>query len=77
MKKGSIFVMSISAIGIVLFTILFWHPVTDNAVDSNGFWCYMYGDKSTLWPVYSFSVTFLMGLTCYFSTFEQKSARFA
>jgi hypothetical protein len=75
MKKASLTIMVISAIGIALFTYLFWHPVTDNAVDSNGFWCYMYGAKSTLWPVYSLSVIFLMGLTCYMSTFTQKSVR--
>jgi hypothetical protein len=76
MKKASLLVMAISAICIVLFTILFWHPVTDNAVDANGFWCYMYGYKSTLWPVFGSSVIFLMGLTCYMSTFPQKSARY-
>jgi hypothetical protein len=76
MKKASIIIMVLSAISIVTFTILFWHPVTDNAVDSNGFWCYMYGDKSNLWPVFSSGVIFLMGLTCYLATLEQKSARY-
>jgi hypothetical protein len=76
MKKVSLTIMLLSAIGIVVFTILFWHPITDNAVDSNGFWCYMYGDKSTLWPTFSLSVIFLMALTCYFSTFKQKAARY-
>ncbi len=68
--------MVISAIAIVLFTVLFWHPVTDNAVDSDGFWAYMYGDKSNLWPVFSSAVIFLMALTCYMATFTQKSARY-
>lgn len=76
MKKASLTIMVISAIAIVVFTAWFWHPITDNAVDSNGFWCYMYGAKSTLWPVFSFSVIFLAALTCYMSTFSQKSARY-
>jgi hypothetical protein len=68
--------MLISAILIVVFTVWFWHPITDNAVDSNGYWCYMYGYKSNLWPTFSLSVIFLMALTCYFATFNQKPARF-
>jgi hypothetical protein len=67
--------MLLSAIGIVVFTVLFWHPITNNVVDSDGFWCYMYGDKSNLWPTFSLSVIFLAALTCYMSTFVQKSAR--
>lgn len=68
--------MVISAIAIVVFTVWFWHPVTDNAVDSDGFWAYMYGVKSNLWPVYSFAVIFVAALTCYMSTFVQRSARY-
>ena len=76
MKKTSIIIMVLSAISIVVFTILFWHPVTDNVVDSNGFWCYMYGDKSNLWPVFGSAVIFLAALTCYIATFPQKAARY-
>jgi len=76
MKKTSITIMILSAIAIVVFTILFWHPITDNVVDSNGFWCYMYGAKSTMWPTYSSAVIFLMSLICYLATTEQKSHRY-
>jgi len=76
MKKASIFIMVISAIATIVFTIALYHSVTDNVVDSNGFWAYMYGPVSVPWPVFSSVVIFLMGLTCFFATTEQKSERF-
>jgi len=76
MRKASIFIMVASAIALVVFTKVLYHAVTDNVVDSNGFWAYMYGPVSVPWPVYASGVVFLMGLTMFFSTTEQKSQRF-
>jgi hypothetical protein len=59
----------------ILFTIIWFHPVTDNAVDSNGFWSYMYGASSIPWPVFAGGVVFLMGLLVYISGGEQPSQR--
>jgi hypothetical protein len=75
MKKAGIFVMAISAIIMIVFTIIWFHPVTDNVVDSNGFWSYMYGAKSIPWPVFAGGVVFLMGLTVFFAGGEQKGRR--
>jgi hypothetical protein len=76
MRQVSIFIM-IAAIAImVIFGIVFFHPVTDNAVDSNGFWAYMYGTFSVPWVVYSGAVIFLMALTCFFATGKQQSHRY-
>lgn len=69
--------MMITALTIMLvFGIVFYHPVTDNVVDSNGFWAYMYGAMSVPWVVYSGGVIFFMALTVFFATMEQKSQRY-
>ena len=68
--------MVISFIITVAFSILWFHPVTDNAVDSAGSWAYMYGFRSVPWPVFSGGVVFLMGLTIYMAGWEQKSQRY-
>jgi chromate transport protein ChrA len=77
MKQVSIFVMAVAIAMIVIFGIVFFHPVTDNVVDSNGFWAYMYGTFSVPWLVYSGAVIFLMGLTCFFATGKQQSRRYS
>jgi hypothetical protein len=76
MKKAGLSIMVITGIALILFTIIFFHSVTDNAVDSGGFWAYMYGPVSVPWPTYSAGVVFLMGLTMYMSSWEQKSHRY-
>jgi hypothetical protein len=76
MRKAGIFIMITAAIIMLVFGIVFYHPITDNVVDSNGFWAYMYGAMSVPWVVYAGGVIFLMGLTMFFSTLEQKSHRF-
>jgi len=75
MKKAGIVIMVISIAIMILFTIIWFHPVTDNAVDSGGFWAYMYGARSIPWPVYAGGVVFLMGMLLYISSWEQKSQR--
>ena len=60
----------------LVFGIKFYHPVTDNVVDSGGFWAYMYGPMSVPWAVYAGGVIFLMGLTVFFSGMKQESHRF-
>jgi len=77
MKKAGIFIMILSALILIVFTIVLYRPVTDNVVDSNGFWAYMYGDLSVPWPVFSGGVVFLMGMLMYMSSWEQKSQRFS
>jgi len=69
--------MILSALILIVFTIVLYRPVTDNVVDSNGFWAYMYGDLSVPWPVFSGGVVFLMGMLMYMSSWEQKSQRFS
>lgn len=76
MKKAGIFIMILSAIILIVFTIVLYRPVTDNVVDSNGFWAYMYGDLSVPWPVFSGGVVFLMGMLMYMSSWEQKGERY-
>jgi hypothetical protein len=76
MKKAGLTIMVITAIAMIVFTIMFYHPVTDNAVDSGGFWAYMYGAVSVPWPTYGSGVVFLMGLTLYMSSWEQKARRY-
>ena len=76
MKKAGLSIMVITAIAMIAFTIIFYHPVTDNAVDSGGFWAYMYGPVSVPWPTYGSGVVFLMGLTLYMSSWEQKARRY-
>jgi len=76
MKKAGLFIMILSAIVMIVFTIVLYRPVTDNVVDSNGFWAYMYGGMSVPWPVYSGGVVFLMGMLMFLSTLEQRSARY-
>ena len=76
MKKAGIFIMLIAITVMIVFGIAYYHPITDNAVDSNGFWAYMYGTMSVPWVVYAGGVVFLMGLTMFFSTLEQKSQRY-
>ena len=68
--------MIIALVVMLVFGIKFYHPVTDNVVDSGGFWAYMYGPMSVPWVVYSGGVVFLMGLTIFISSLEQKSHRF-
>lgn len=75
MKKAGIFIMVVCAIIMIAFTVLWYHPVTDNAVDSGGFWAYMYGTASNPWPVFAGGVVFLMGLLLYMSSWEQKGRR--
>jgi len=69
--------MILSALILIVFTIVLYRPVTDNVVDSNGFWAYMYGDLSVPWPVFGGGVVFLMGMLMYMSSWEQKSQRFS
>ncbi len=76
MKKAGLFVMVISAITLIAFTVLFFHGTTDNVVDSDGFWAYMYGAMSVPWALYSAGVVFFMGLTVFFATMEQTSQRY-
>lgn len=76
MKKAGLAIMVISAIAMIIFTIIFYHHVTDNAVDSDGFWAYMYGKVSVPWPTFGSGVVFLMGLTMYMSSWEQKAQRY-
>jgi hypothetical protein len=76
MKKAGITIMVLMAIAMIAFTIIFNHHVTDNAVDSDGFWAYMYGPVSVPWPTYGAGVVFLMGLTLYMSSWEQKAQRY-
>jgi hypothetical protein len=76
MRKAGILIMIIAVIVMLVFGIVFYHPVTDNVVDSNGFWAYMYGPMSVPWVVYAGGVVFFMGLTMFFSSLEQKSQRF-
>ncbi len=76
MRKASIFVMILALLIMLVFGIAYYHSITDNAVDSNGFWAYMYGAMSVPWVVYAGGVIFFMGLTVFFSTLEQKSQRF-
>lgn len=76
MRKTAIFIMVLSAIVMLVFGIVYYHPITDNVVDSNGFWSYMYGSMSNPWVVYSGGVVFFMGLTVFFATMEQKSQRY-
>lgn len=76
MRKAAIFIMAIAAIIMLVFGIVYYHPVTDNVVDSDGFWAYMYGAMSVPWVVYSGGVIFFMGLTVFFATMEQKSQRY-
>lgn len=68
--------MVIAIIVMIVFGIVYYHPVTDNVVDSDGFWAYMYGPMSVPWVVYSGGVVFFMGLTVFFATMKQKSQRF-
>ena len=68
--------MVITAIAMIAFTIIFYHGVTDNVVDSGGFWAYVYGAVSVPWPTYSAGVVFLMGLTMFISSWEQKAQRY-
>jgi hypothetical protein len=75
MKKAGIVIMVISIAVMILFTIIWFHPVTDNVVDSDGFWAYMYGASSNPWPVFAGGVVFLMGLLMFMSGWEQKSQR--
>jgi len=67
--------MVIMAIAIIAFTVIQVHPVTDNVVDSGGFWAYMYGKFSVPWPTFAAGTVFLMGLTMYMSSWEQKAQR--
>jgi hypothetical protein len=76
MKKAGLSIMVITAIAMIVFTIIFYHPVTDNVVDSDGFWAYMYGPVSVPWPTYGSGVVFLMGLVLYMSSWEQKAQRY-
>lgn len=76
MKKAGLTIMVITAIAMIAFTIIFNHGTTDNSVDSGGFWAYMYGTFSVPWPTYSAGVVFLMGLTLYMSSWEQKAQRY-
>ena len=68
--------MITAAIIMLVFGIVFYHPITDNVVDSNGFWAYMYGPFSVPWVLYAGGVVFLMGLTMFFSSMKQESHRF-
>ncbi|WP_461451394.1 hypothetical protein [Mucilaginibacter sp.] len=76
MKKAGLTIMVLMAILMITFTIVFYHSTTDNVVDSGGFWAYMYGKVSVPWPTYSAGVVFLMGLTMYISSWEQKAQRY-
>jgi len=76
MKKAGIFVMILALIVMLVSGIVFYHPITDNVVDSNGFWAYMYGPMSVPWLLYAGGVVFLMGLTMFFSSMEQTHQRF-
>ena len=74
MKKAGMIIMVVSAIVAILFTFLWFHPVTDNVVDSGGFWAYMYGASSVPWPVFGGVVVFLMGLLIYMSGTENPAS---
>jgi hypothetical protein len=76
MKKSGISIMVICAIAMVTFGIVFYHGTTDNVVDSDGFWAYVYGANSVPWLLYSGGVVFLMGMLMFLSSLEQKSTRF-
>lgn len=67
--------MVIAAIAMIVFGIVYYHGTTNNVVDSDGFWAYMYGANSVPWLVYSGGVVFLMGMLMYISSWEQKSQR--
>jgi len=75
MKKAGISIMVIAAIAMIVFGIVYYHGTTNNVVDSDGFWAYMYGANSVPWLVYSGGVVFLMGMLMYISSWEQKSQR--
>ena len=76
MRKAAIFIMAIAAIIMLVFGIAYYHSVTDNVVDSDGAWAYMYGAMSVPWVLYSGGVVFFMGLTVFFATTEQKAQRY-
>ena len=76
MKKAGLTVMVIGVIIMLICGIAFYHPITDNVVDSNGFWAYMYGPMSVPWALYAGGVIFFMGLTVFFSGMKQESHRF-
>jgi hypothetical protein len=76
MKKAGIVTMVLALIVMLVSGIVFYHPITDNVVDSNGFWAYMYGPFSVPWVLYSGGVVFLMGLTMFFSSLKQTQQRF-
>jgi len=76
MRKIAIFIMVVTLILMLVFGIVYYHPVTDNVVDSGGFWAYMYGAMSVPWALYSAGVVFFMGLTAFFATMEQKAQRY-
>ena len=76
MRKTAIFIMVVALIVMLVFGIAYYHPITDNVVDSGGFWAYMYGAMSVPWVLYSGGVVFFMGLTVFFATMEQKARRY-
>ena len=76
MKKAGILIMIIAIIGMIVFGVVFYHGKTDNIVDSDGFWAYVYGANSVPWLVFSGGVIFLMGMLMFISSWEQPSARY-
>jgi hypothetical protein len=76
MRKTAIFIIIASLVLMLVFGIAYYHPITDNVVDSGGFWAYMYGMMSVPWALYSAGVVFFMGLTVFFATMEQKAQRY-
>ena len=76
MKKASIVIMLIAVVVMIVSGIKYYYPVIDNVVDSAGSWAYMHGPMSVPWVLYSGGVIFLMGLTIFISTWEQKARRY-